>query len=199
MYTPGMSDFTTLLLKNTNEIKNKRTQKFFSGRRSAREQTRLRVWSRVPFVSPYFVLVRQSKAAAFNSSILLMVSLCCFPTQCSEFLTTKCWIFICYAICALLLPSVLLEIEQKECELGLCRVQDVCNKMTKGMSGGGNKGNPYSKPGGRLGPGSRLPRWKTQQSQPHTHTHTQFIHMQTHHSLSPSDALKCRRNVRHGS
>ena len=54
------------------------------GRQSAREQTRPRVWSRLPFVSPYLVLLRQSKAAC-SSVILLVVSLCCSPSiECSQ-------------------------------------------------------------------------------------------------------------------
>ena len=61
----------TLLLKNRYEIVRGIEISFL---KRLQNKTRARVWSRVPFVSPYLVLLRQSKAAHVGPSLSLCYS-----------------------------------------------------------------------------------------------------------------------------
>ncbi len=66
---------------------------------SAWEQARAWGWSRVPFVSPYLVLLRQSKAA-YSSHLLLVVCYCVVSTECFPFSIVYLLLVAHYAICA---------------------------------------------------------------------------------------------------
>ena len=66
MYTPGMRREQTNLASFSSSLRDDKKVPY--------KQTRARVWSRVPFVSSYVVLLRQSKAAYRSSSFSLCYS-----------------------------------------------------------------------------------------------------------------------------